>query len=150
MNDYQEFQELIDGLVQERVSKILQEQQFSKLITGQVLSVSEDNRTCSVDIITTKLNNILNKSGSSLKPGDTVTLMDSSSNNYTNCFILAKNGQDLESRGNISKDIENIDLHIENIDSQLSGISFSVNNSTNPTKLIVKIGTKTKYITFDD
>lgn len=142
MNDYKEFQELIDGLVQERVSKILQEQQFSKLITGQVLSVSEDNRTCSVDIVTTKLNNILNKSGSSLKPGDTVTLMDSSSNNYTNCFILAKNGQDLESRGNISKDIENID-------SQLSGISFSVDNKTTPTKLIVSIGTTIKYITFD-
>ena len=108
MNSYEEFQELIDGLVQERVSKILQEQQFSKLITGQVLTVSEDNRTCSVDIVTTKLNNILNKSGSSLKPGDTVTLMDSSSSGYTNCFILAKNGKDLETNGNVTKDIEDI------------------------------------------
>ena len=141
MNSYEEFQELIDGLVQERVSKILQEQQFSKLITGQVLTVSEDNRTCSVDIVTTKLSNILNKSGSSLKAGDTVTLMDSSSSGHTNCFILAKNGKDLETNGNVTKDIEEINKQVP------KNISFSVNDDD--TKLIVKIGSTTKYITFD-
>lgn len=123
MNDYQEFRDLIREIIQEEVKEILKEQGFSRSVTGEVLHVSDDNRSCSVDVVTTKLNNILNKSGSSLKPGDTVTIMDSYGSNYSNCFVMAKNGQDLDTTGNITKDISEI---VENLEQRFpNNLSFS-------------------------
>ena len=126
MNDYQEFRDLIREIIQEEVKEILKEQGFSRSVTGEVLHVSDDNRSCSVDVVTTKLNNILNKSGSSLKPGDTVTIMDSYGSNYSNCFVMAKNGQDLDTTGNMTKDISEIQAKIDSLEQRLpNNLSFS-------------------------
>lgn len=130
MNDCQEFRDLIREIIQEEVKEVLKEQGFSRSVTGEVLYVSDDNRSCSVDVVTTKLNNILNKSGSSLKPGDTVTIMDSYGSNYSNCFVMAKNGQDLDTTGNMTKDISEIQTKLENLEQEIvtrfpNNLSFS-------------------------
>lgn len=90
-NEYDEFKELIQELVQQEVQEYLKNEYIFRGITGQVVNIKEDG-TCTVDIVTTILDNIENKSGTKLSIGDSVTLSERIGSNYTDCFINIKNG----------------------------------------------------------
>lgn len=90
--EYDEFKELIQDMVQQGIQDYLKNEGIYKSHTGQVVKVDEDG-TFSVDTSTTILNGLENKSNSQLENGDTVTLFEKYGSNYSNCFILAKNGQ---------------------------------------------------------
>ena len=86
----EEFKDIIRELAQEEVKSILQTEDFYRCIAGTVVTVN-GNR-CSVDIVTTILKDILNKSGEEIQVGDTVLVMDKYGSNFSNCFISVKNG----------------------------------------------------------
>ena len=90
-NEFNEFDELIREIVQQEIQNYMKNEMIFRGITGQVIKVNEDG-TCSVDIVTTILNNIENKSGSKLVVGDSVTLSERIGSDYSNCFINVKNG----------------------------------------------------------
>ena len=90
-NEFNEFDELIREIVQQEIQNYMKNEMIFRGITGQIIKVNEDG-TCSVDIVTTILNNIENKSGSDLQVGDSVTLSERIGSNYSNCYIAIKNG----------------------------------------------------------
>lgn len=89
--EYDEFKELIQDIVQKEVSSILKNNYLFRGISGTVLSINDDG-TCTVDIVTTVLKNIKNKSNEIIKINDSVTLLEKIGSNYSNCFIFIKNG----------------------------------------------------------
>lgn len=90
-NEFNEFDELIREIVQQEIQNYMKNEMIFRGITGQVTKVNDDG-TCSVDTITTVVNNIENKSGSKLQVGDSVTLSERIGSDYSNCFINVKNG----------------------------------------------------------
>lgn len=90
-NEFNEFDELIREIVQQEIQNYMKNEMIFRGITGQVTKVNDDG-TCSVDIVTTVVNNIENKSGSNLQVGDSVTLSERIGSDYSNCFINIKNG----------------------------------------------------------
>ncbi len=90
-NEFNEFDELIREIVQQEIQNYMKNEMIFRGITGQVTKVNDDG-TCSVDIVTTVVNNIENKSGSNLAVGDSVTLSERIGSDYSNCFINVKNG----------------------------------------------------------
>lgn len=91
-NEYDEFKNLIQDMVNEGIQNYLKDAGMYKSHTGEIIQ-SNENGTFSVDTSTTVLHNLENKSNSQLEKGDTVTLFEKYGSNYSNCFILAKNGQ---------------------------------------------------------
>lgn len=89
--EYDEFKELIQDMVTEGIQSKLKEDYVFRGVSGQIKNINEDG-SCTVDIVTTVLNNIKNKSGISLSVGDSVTLLEKIGSNYSNCFIFIKNG----------------------------------------------------------
>ena len=95
-NEFNEFDELIREIVQQEIQNYMKNEMIFRGITGQVTKVNDDG-TCSVDTVTTVVNNVENKSGSKLEVGDSVTLSERIGSDYSNCFINVKNGhQDSE------------------------------------------------------
>lgn len=90
-NEFNEFDELIREIVQQEIQNYMKNEMIFRGITGQVTKVNDDG-TCSVDTVTTVVNNIENKSGSKLQVGDSVTLSERIGSDYSNCFINIKNG----------------------------------------------------------
>lgn len=90
-NEFNEFDELIREIVQQEIQNYMKNEMIFRGITGQVTKVNDDG-TCSVDTVTTVVNNIENKSGSDLQVGDSVTLSERIGSNYSNCYIAIKNG----------------------------------------------------------
>ena len=88
--EYDEFKELIQDMVTEGIQSKMKEDYIFRGVSGQIKKVNEDG-SCSVDIITTVLNNIKNKTGVELSVGDSVTLLERVGSNYSNCFIFIKN-----------------------------------------------------------
>lgn len=105
--EYEEFQELIKDIIKTEIQKFVETEYIFRGVTGKVIKVNENN-TYSVDIVTTVLNNIENRSGAKLSLGDSVTLLDRYGSNYSNCFIFIKNGhEDLEEPVNIEEVFDN-------------------------------------------
>lgn len=90
-NEFNEFDELIREIVQQEIQNYMKNEMIFRGITGQVTKVNDDG-TCSVDTVTTVVNNVENKSGSKLVVGDSVTLLERIGSNYSNCYITIKNG----------------------------------------------------------
>lgn len=90
-NEYNEFKELIQDMVQQEINNSLKNEYLFRGITGTVLKVNED-QTCTVDIVSTVLNNVKNKSNEIIQEKDTVTILERIGSNYSNCFIFIKNG----------------------------------------------------------
>ena len=88
--EYDEFKELIQDMVTEGIQSKMKEDYMFRGVSGQIKKVNEDG-SCTVDIITTVLNNIKNKTGVDLSVGDSVTLLERIGSNYSNCFIFIKN-----------------------------------------------------------
>ena len=88
-SDYDDFTEIIRELAQEEVKNILKEEGFCRTMTGQVVATSDGKY--SVDLVDTTVNDLLNKTGESIKPGDTVTITEKYGSNYSNCYISTKN-----------------------------------------------------------
>ena len=107
--EYGEFQELINDIIKTEIQKFLKNEYIFRGVTGKITKVNGDN-TYSVDIVTTILNNIPNKSGTSVSLGDSVTLLDRYGSNYSNCFIFIKNGyQDSEpTKEEVTKQTEDV------------------------------------------
>lgn len=102
-NEFNEFDELIREIVQQEIQNYMKNEMIFRGITGQVTKVNDDG-TCSVDTITTVLNNIENKSGSKLQVGDSVTLSERIGSDYSNCFINIKNGHQEQEEEDKTKD----------------------------------------------
>ena len=88
--EYDEFKSLIQDMVTEGIQSKLKEDYMFRGISGQIKGINEDG-SCTVDVVTTVLNNIKNKSGVTLSVGDSVTLLERVGSNYSNCFIFIKN-----------------------------------------------------------
>ena len=88
--EYDEFKELIQDMVTEGIQSKMKEDYIFRGISGQIKKINEDG-SCTVDVVTTVLNNIKNKTGVNLSVGDSVTLLERVGSNYSNCFIFIKN-----------------------------------------------------------
>lgn len=89
--DYDEFKELMQDLIKDEIQQYMKNEYIFRGISGTVKSIKEDG-SCTVDIVSTVLNNIKNKTGVELTVGDSVTILEKVGSNYSNCFIFIKNG----------------------------------------------------------
>lgn len=89
--DYDEFKELMQDLIKEEIQQYMKSEYLFRGVSGTIKSINEDG-SCTVDIVSTVLNNIKNKTGIELSVGDSVTLLEKVGSNYSNCFIFIKNG----------------------------------------------------------
>ena len=108
--EYSEFQSLLQEYIQEEVEKILRQEYLFQGITGIITDVNGDN-TYTVNIVTTTLYNVKNKTNLELSIGDSVTLLNRYGSNYTDCFIFLKNG---EQSTTFKDDINNVKEYIDN------------------------------------
>ena len=96
--DYDVFMDTIRRMIDEGIDKKIKQEGLFKAYTGTVISATLPSETdffqqkCSVDIVFTTIDNLLNKSGQKLQVGDTVTVMEKYGSNYSNCYISIKNG----------------------------------------------------------
>lgn len=97
--DYEEFREIIRGIVSDLVNEILKEENLYISHTGIVVAITEDkNNTnpyaqkCAVDLVYTTIRGVLNKSGELLSVGDTVKVLEKKGSNFSDCLIAWKNG----------------------------------------------------------
>lgn len=111
-NEFNEFDELIREIVQQEIQNYMKNEMIFRGITGQVVKVNDDD-TYSVDIVTTVLNNVENKSGSSLAIGDSVTLSERIGSDYSNCFINVKNGHQKSELKETAKEIKDQEILME-------------------------------------
>lgn len=100
----QEFKELLSEVIQDEIKIYLKNNNYYHLVTGKI--VAKKNGRYSIDIGDTFINDIVNKSGMTLQIGDTVTLMEKAESNYSNCFILCKNGLEESTVSYVEKDEE--------------------------------------------
>lgn len=97
--DYDIFMNTIRRMIDEGIEKKIKQEGFFKPYTGTVISATLPSETdffqqrCSVDLVFTKIDNLLNKSGQKLQVGDTVTVMERYGSELSNCYISLKNGQ---------------------------------------------------------
>ena len=89
---FKEYSEIIKELAAEEVKRVLREENFYRAIIGTALNACADGGKCSVDIVTTTLNNVINKTGKTIPKGATVTIMERYGSNYANCYISIVNG----------------------------------------------------------
>lgn len=87
---YNETDELIRSIVRQEIKNFMKQNGFFRSVSGVVTGTS--NGKYDVDVVDTKLSQILNESNSEIKVGDTVTIFDKFGSNYSNCYIAAKNG----------------------------------------------------------
>lgn len=87
----EEFKILMKDIIEKEISSYLKNNNYYQVITGKIVGIK--NNRYSIDIGDTFINDIVNKSNTELKLQDTVTLMTKAGSNYSNCFILCKNGQ---------------------------------------------------------
>ena len=87
---YNETDKLIRAIVRQEIGNFLKENGFFRSVTGVVTKIN--NGKYNVDIVDTEISQILNKSNSEIKVGDTVTIFDKFGSNFSNCYIAAKNG----------------------------------------------------------
>ena len=110
-SDYEDFAEIIRELAREEIKNFLKEEGFSRTLTGQV-SASKDGKY-SVDLVDTVINDLINKSGESIKEGDTVTVTEKYGSNYSNCYISTKNASsDAPTSHELLAKIEELANHI--------------------------------------
>lgn len=95
MKDYDEFMAEIKSVIKNEIKSFLKEEGFYRCIPGEITETNGDK--CTVDTVVTSAKNILNKSGEGLEQGDSVLLMEKYGSNYSNSFILAKNGSNRNS-----------------------------------------------------
>ena len=89
--DYDEFKELMQDLIKDEIQQYMKDEYIFRGISGTVKSIKEDG-SCTVDIVSTVLNDIKNKTGVELAVGDSITILEKVGSNYSNCFIFIKNG----------------------------------------------------------
>ena len=89
-NTYKETDELIRSIIRQEIENFMKENGFFRSVTGVVTKIN--NGKYNVDIVDTEISQILNKSNSEVKVGDTVTIFDKFGSNFSNCYIAAKNG----------------------------------------------------------
>lgn len=87
---YKETDELIRSIIRQEIENFMKQNGFFRSVSGIVTGIS--NGKYDVDVVDTKLSQILNKSNSEINVGDTVTIFDKFGSNYSNCYIAAKNG----------------------------------------------------------
>jgi hypothetical protein len=90
-NVQQEFKELLSEIIQDEIKTYLKNNNYYQLIPGKIVEIK--NNRYSLDIGDTFITDVVNKSGVNLKLQDTVSIMVKTGSNYSNCFILCKNGQ---------------------------------------------------------
>lgn len=88
---FNDFNEVLHDMITMEIKSYLKNEYIFRGISGIIKKKNEDG-TYSVDIITTVLDNIKNKTNIELSVGDSVTLLEKIGSNYSNCFIFIKNG----------------------------------------------------------
>lgn len=95
-SEYDKFRNNIKEIIVEEVDNFLQKKNLYETHSGVIIDV--DNKTdnpyqqiCNVDLVFTKLSNLLNKSGQLLKEGDSVIVFTKLGSHYSNCFVAFKN-----------------------------------------------------------
>ena len=89
-NIMSEYEELIGDIARKQMKAYMKEQNMVRLVYGSIVEINGDR--CKVDLGDTVVSDVLNKSGVTLKEGDTVALIDKIDSNYASCFIAYKNG----------------------------------------------------------
>ena len=117
----EQFAELIDEIVENKIQSYLKDNNYYHLVTGKVVAKNDDRYT--IDLGDTFVSDILNKSGTIINIGETVTLMEKAGSNYSSAFILCKNGLEHE----IEKgDIYKIDYSNDTIYVSFNGKKYSI------------------------
>ena len=88
--EFNEFDSLIREIVRQEIRSFMKENGLFRSVTGVVTKINDGKYD--VDAVDTQISQILNKSNSEIKVGDTVTIFDKFGSNYSNCYIAAKNG----------------------------------------------------------
>jgi len=97
MQDYSQLRDNIKNFVQVEIENYMKKNNFYCTHSGTVIDVSEgkeDNpfqQICGVDLVYTQVKSLLNKSGQSLKIGDSVIVFEKVGSHFSNCFIAYKN-----------------------------------------------------------
>ena len=102
----EEFKNLIKELVDDQIKSYMKDNNIFRLLTGEIKFINNDRY--SIDIGDTIISDVLNKSNTHLQKGDTVTVAEKIGSNFSNCFILCKNGSSnelIESVKNLKDDI---------------------------------------------
>ena len=94
--EYDKFRNNIKEIIVEEVDNFLQKKNLYETHSGVVIDVNtnSDNpyeQICNVDLVFTKLSNLLNKRGQKLQSGDSVLVFTKIGSHYSNCFIAFKN-----------------------------------------------------------
>ena len=125
MNEYSEFKEELRSLIREEIKSFLQEEGFYRCIPGEVTKIDSDK--ASVDTVTTVVSDLLNKTGEELQTGDSVLLMEKYGSNYSNSFVLAKNG---DNRNNTSSRISENEKSLSEVKTKVATLEKNVTELT--------------------
>lgn len=90
----QQFYEVLKELINQEIENYLKQNNFFRLITGEVKQQNKNKNSFIIDIGDTTIPNVLNKSNLILNKGDTITLLDRFGGNFRNSFILCRNGDE--------------------------------------------------------
>ena len=131
MNDkiQEEFKELIKDIIQDEIASYLKNNNYYQLVTGKIVEIK--NNRYSLDIGDTFITDVVNKSNINLKLGDTVTMMVKADSNYSNCFILCKNG---DNNYNGEKQDSIMASSITNLNNKVAELQKSLNTSNEQIK----------------
>lgn len=112
------FYNVLQTHIEEQIEKYLKDNNFYRLVVGQVTKVNYNSSSCSVDIGDMIVNNILNKSDRELFRGDTVTILDRYGSNFRNSFVICVNGKEIPLQG----DIEVLQDIVKDLQSQINSL----------------------------
>jgi hypothetical protein len=146
-SDYDDFSDLIREIIREEIKVFLAEEGFNRTIAGEVLDVTEDGKY-DIDLVDTKVSGLLNKSGESLKKGDTVMVTEAYGSNYSNCYISTKNASSNSPTVNdLEGSVKTLEKNINLSKLDYSDLDFNTSaTSGNWVKITVREGdTKTTY-----
>lgn len=126
---YQNFQYIIEQTVDKKVKEILKNEELYRSHTGVIVE-NLGNDKYSVDIITSVVSNIYNKSGQNLSVGDTVIILEKYGSNFADCFILTKTKDNAYPSYAKQNDVDSLVNKVETLENQLNGLYFSFTPGT--------------------
>ena len=118
----EKFYVILQDFVEKQIENYLKENDFYRLVTGQVEKVGRF--TCSVDIGDITIHNVLNKSNRNLERGDTVTILDRYGSNFRNSFVLCVNGKETP----FQEDVEAIEKNIKTIEDNIANLQEQIDD----------------------
>lgn len=138
-NPYDEFRDIVRELAQEEIKNFLKNEELYRSHTGIVVE-NLGNDKYSVDIVTSIISDIYNKSGQNLSLGDTVIVLEKYGSNFSDCFILTKTKNNTYPSYAKQSDVDSLVNRVEILENQLTNQLNGLYFSSTP-------GTRTIYVT---